>query len=131
MIFGIGTDLCDVERISGAYQKHGDRLLARLLSEIEISEFQHHHDPVRFLAKRWAAKEAFAKALGHGVRPPVTLNGITISHDEMGKPFIITNKLINEFILDRGINSIHLSLSDEANLVLAFVVIEANPIGII
>jgi holo-[acyl-carrier protein] synthase len=70
MIAGIGTDIVAVARLASLYERHGERALARLLSPAECAEFADERDPARFLAKRFAAKEAFGKALGSGLVAP-------------------------------------------------------------
>lgn len=70
MIYGVGTDLTDHQRIAAVWQRHGERFARRLLSAVEFAEFLSHPQPVAFLAKRWAAKEAIGKATGLGVRAP-------------------------------------------------------------
>ncbi len=124
MIFGIGTDMVEIARIEQAYQRHGERFLARLLGPDERLTFVADNNSGRFLAKRWAAKEAFAKALGIGIRPPVTLVGIQIAHEAMGKPCLYFDATINAYLSQRAIGRAHLSLSDEREQVLAFVVLE-------
>ncbi|PHV11570.1 holo-ACP synthase [Chitinimonas sp. BJB300] len=124
MIFGIGTDLVEVVRIEQAYQRHGERFLARVLGPDERSTFVADSNSGRFLAKRWAAKEAFAKALGTGIRPPITLAGIQIAHNGMGKPNLYFDPAISAYLAQRAISRTHLSLSDEREHVLAFVVLE-------
>ncbi|GAB3249938.1 holo-ACP synthase [Chitinimonas naiadis] len=124
MIFGIGTDLIDIPRMAEAYQRHGQRFLLRLLSVQELPEFAATSDPARFLAKRWAAKEAFSKALGTGIRPPVTLAGMSITHDAAGRPGLVFNAQISALLEQHGIVGVHLSLSDERSSVVAFVVLE-------
>jgi holo-[acyl-carrier protein] synthase len=79
-----------------------------------------------FLAKRWAAKEAFSKALGTGIRPPVTLAGIRVVSSELGRPGLEFDDAIAECLVARGIDKVHLSLSDERESALAFVVLESS-----
>jgi holo-[acyl-carrier protein] synthase len=86
VIAGVGTDIVAVARLGRLYERHGRRALARLLSARECAEFASVRDPARFLAKRFAAKEAFGKALGIGVAPPATLPNIGVSHDSLGRP---------------------------------------------
>ena len=86
MIHGIGTDIVAVKRLQAMWERNGDRALARLLAPPEIDEFARSSDKGRFLAKRFAAKEAFSKALGTGVRPPASLSAIAVQHDDLGKP---------------------------------------------
>ncbi|MBL8509460.1 holo-ACP synthase [Chitinimonas viridis] len=126
MIYGIGTDLIDIARIGVAYDRHRQRFADRLLSLPEQQELALATDKARFLAKRWAAKEAFAKALGTGIRPPVTLAGIWITHDAAGRPGLGFDEAIAGLLQQRGIGRAHLSLSDERGSVVAFVVLEVS-----
>jgi len=126
MIFGIGTDLVEIQRIRDAYDKHRERFLARLLSAQERIECAAMSDPGPYLAKRWAAKEAFAKALGTGIRPPVALAGMTVTHDVLGKPIFEFDAAIEACLVDKSITAVHLSLSDERTSALAFVVLECT-----
>lgn len=123
MIHGIGTDLAEVVRFAQAISRHGDRFARRLLAADEIPEWRAAADPARFLAKRFAAKEAFGKALGTGVRAPATLHGIRVTHDALGKPgFSYSDELANH--LGRCNLRAHLSVSDEREYALAFVILE-------
>lgn len=124
MIFGIGTDIVEYARIDAMWQRHGVRLAERLLSDDELPEFHAYAHPARFLAKRFAAKEAFAKAVGSGLRHPVSLSRITISHDALGKPVLRFDSLLRSYLAQAGISSHHLSISDERNTIVAFVVLE-------
>lgn len=130
MIYGIGTDILSIKRIEQLYKKYGDALPRRILSRIEELEFtntfaqQNSADAVRFLAKRFAAKEAFAKAMGTGVRAPVSLHNINIGHSPQGKPEFVCENELKEWLAEQGIVKIHLSLSDEERYVTAMVVAE-------
>lgn len=126
MIFGIGTDIVEYARIELMWQRHGVRLAERLLSETELPEFHDHSHPARFLAKRFAAKEAFAKAVGSGLRHPVSLRRITVAHDGLGKPVLQFDSLLRTYLAQVGISAHHLSISDERNVIVAFVVLETN-----
>ena len=88
MIHGIGTDIVAVKRLQRMWERHGERVLEKLLAPQELAEFAHAAVAAkgRFLAKRFAAKEAFCKALGTGLRPPAVLPAIAVGHDELGKP---------------------------------------------
>lgn len=86
MILGIGTDLVDIARMRAALDRHGERFARRILSPAEWPDWQASGDPARLLAKRFAAKEAFAKASGQGLRAPVTLGALAVTHDALGRP---------------------------------------------
>ena len=124
MIFGIGTDIVEYARIESMWVRYGNRFAERLLSERERPEFQSHGHHARFLAKRFAAKEAFAKAVGSGMRHPVTLHRISIAHDGLGKPILQFDEVLRSHLAQLGISAHHLSISDERNMIVAFVVLE-------
>lgn len=124
MIHGIGTDIVAYARIADMYVRHGERFAQRILSPAELSESSLLSDPARLLAKRFAAKEAFSKAVGSGLRHPVSLRRITISHDVAGKPVLRFDKALSDHLSGLGIAGCHLSLSDERDMVVAFVVLE-------
>lgn len=128
MIHGIGTDIVAVGRLERLFRRHGERALERLLAPTECDELAASGivDPPRigrFLAKRFAAKEAFAKAMGTGVRAPFLLTAIAVTHDPLGKPAISLAGEAATVLSAQGLVT-HLSLSDEGELVLAFVVVE-------
>lgn len=124
MILGIGTDIVAIARIEAALARHGVAFAQRILSEQEFLEYAHHKFPARFLSKRFAAKEAFAKATGNGLRHPVALRRISISHNTLGRPEFHFDELLSAYLHSRGATSHHLSISDEQDVVVAFVVIE-------
>ena len=124
MIFGIGTDIVEVARIEASLAQFGDDFAKRILAEIEFASYQDSHIKSRFLAKRFAAKEAFSKALGTGLRAPATFQNIAVSHDGLGKPILILAKELQAFLAEKNIKNMHLSISDEKNLAAAFVVLE-------
>jgi holo-[acyl-carrier protein] synthase len=126
MIFGIGTDIVEYARIEGIWKRYGSRFAERVLSEQELPEFKGQVDPARFLAKRFAAKEALAKAAGSGLRHPVNLQRITITHDDLGKPVFLFDELLRTYLAQSGVAAHHLSISDENTMVVAFVVLEGE-----
>ena len=124
MIHGIGTDLLDAKRIRSGLARFGEHYADRILAPAEHAGYFASPDPARFLAKCFAAKEAFAKAAGTGLRTPVTLRNIAVLRDALGKPhFECAPKLVS-WLVDRGINAHHVSLSDEGDLILAYVILE-------
>ena len=123
MIYGIGTDLVAIERTQAMWERHGERALEKLLAPSEREECRAHAAPGRFLAKRFAAKEALGKALGTGIRAPVLLPAIAVVHDDQGKPAFSFAAELGDWIEARRLVA-HLSLSDEAGQALAFVVVE-------
>ena len=123
MIYGVGTDIVTIARMAGFYQRHGERALEKLLAPGERQACRESAYPERFLAKRFAAKEALGKALGSGVRAPVLLPAIAVSHSAEGQPaFEFAEELAAH--LDRLGLRAHLSISDESDVALAFVVVE-------
>lgn len=123
MIFGIGTDIVAVARLRALWERHGDKALERLLAPSEMADFSQVADKGRFLAKRFAAKEAFAKAYGTGVRDPVLLTSIAVAHDELGRPMIHCCGALAEMVKNQGLTT-HLSISDEADYAVAYVILE-------
>ena len=126
MIFGIGTDLLDATRIRDGLARFGEHYADRILAPAEHAGYYASGDPARFLAKCFAAKEAFAKATGTGLRAPVSLRNIAVLRDTHGKPHIECAPELTAWLAARGVNAHHVSLSDEGDLVLAFVVLEQS-----
>ena len=124
MIFGIGTDIVEVSRIEDSLARFGDAFAQRILTEREWLAYSQSQTQARFLAKRFAAKEAFAKALGTGLRAPATFQNIEVVHDDMGKPLLNFAQELQAVMDGHGICYAHLSVSDEKALAAAFVVLE-------
>jgi holo-[acyl-carrier protein] synthase len=125
MIFGIGTDIVAVARIEAAVARHGAAFAERILSSQELAEYYAHSHPARFLSKRFAAKEAFAKATGQGLRHPVSLRRISVYHDVLGKPSFSLDDELSAYVRQLGVAQHHLSISDEREMVVAFVILES------
>ncbi len=143
MILGIGTDILLIDRIKKVHDKYGVRFANKLLTAHELLEFKQQIDlsqQARFLAKKFASKEAILKAIGTGISTQCNFNDIDIRHDSLGKPIVRLSKRVHEF-LDRSRNSfteknrsieaevkqsiqVLLSLSDENNLVSAFAILQ-------
>ena len=123
MIAGIGTDIVAIARLGTLYERHGQRALAKLLSPRECTEFAGTLQPARFLAKRFAAKEAFGKALGIGLAAPATLPNIGVTHDALGRPVFEYAAALAAHLATRGLVA-HLSISDEEDFAVAFVIME-------
>ncbi len=128
MIFGIGTDICDVRRIRAVLSRRGDRFAERVLGPHEIGVFQRRRGQleergVRYLATRFSAKEAFSKAIGLGMRTPMTWRGCEIAKQPSGKPEIRLHGALAEWFSARGLRA-HVSVSDEADYAASFVVVE-------
>jgi holo-[acyl-carrier protein] synthase len=124
MIFGIGTDIVEVSRIQASITQFGDDFAKRILADSELASYLQSHIKARFLAKRFAAKEAFSKALGTGLRAPATFQNIAVSHDELGKPILVLAPDLQALLDSKHITQTHISISDEKNLATAFVVLE-------
>ncbi len=123
MIFGVGTDLVQVERIQKTYERFGGHFVERLLMPEERALFDPGRRPARFLAMRFAAKEAIAKALGTGFRYGVWVRDFGFVPDFRGKPQVIFSAR-GRALADRlGAGDGHVSLTDEAGMVVAFAVL--------
>jgi holo-[acyl-carrier protein] synthase len=123
MIHGVGTDICALERLARMHERHGERLARRILAPAEQGDYERSTARERLLAKRFAAKEAFSKALGTGLRDPVGLRSLAVTHDLQGKPAFAYAPALAALMRERGLRA-HLSISDERDYALAFVVIE-------
>jgi holo-[acyl-carrier protein] synthase len=126
VIHGIGTDLLDAGRIRDGLTRFGEHYADRLLAPAEHAGYYASRDPARYLAKCFAAKEAFAKATGTGLRAPVTLRNIAVLRDVRGKPHIECAPELAAWLAARGVTAHHVSLSDEGDLVLAYVILETT-----
>ncbi|MDA0189265.1 MAG: holo-ACP synthase [Proteobacteria bacterium] len=123
MILGVGTDIAAIGRLTALFERHGMAAAERLLAASELADFARAGDKGRFLAKRFAAKEAFGKALGTGIRAPATLPAIAIGHDALGKPMFSYSDELAALLRKRRLTA-HLSISDERDYAVAFVVLE-------
>lgn len=124
MIYGIGTDLAEISRINAVYQKYPQQYPSKILSELELFEFAKKNNKVSYLAKRFAVKEAFAKACGTGLRYPVTLTSISVLNNELGQPYLHFNSELQAYLDSCGIVKCHVSISDEKLFASAFVILE-------
>ncbi|WP_127477197.1 holo-ACP synthase [Sulfurivermis fontis] len=121
MIYGIGTDIVAVARMGRALQRHGARFAERILGAAELADFQVAVHPARFLAKRFAAKEAASKALGTGFSQGLSLHDICVAHDAAGKPMLHFSGRALDLLEARGIGEHFLSLADEHDYAIAYV----------
>ena len=124
MIVGIGTDVVSIERIAGVLERHGERFLGRILTSDERRRYDRTKAKASHLAKRWAAKEAFSKAIGTGIHPPFTWKSIGVGRDPKGKPLVVPSAEMAKHLKKLGVTSAHLSLTDDAGVAVAFVVLE-------
>jgi holo-[acyl-carrier protein] synthase len=124
MIFGIGVDLVEIARLDQGLARYGEHYADRILAAAEHSAFFSSPDPARFLAKRFAAKEALAKAAGTGLRHPLSLRAIAVQHTSLGQPRFLFDASVDSWLSEHGIVAHHLSLSDEREHVIAYVILE-------
>ena len=125
MIFGVGTDVLERSRIQATYDRFGDHFVQRILMEEELQLFRRSKQPVRFLAMRFAGKEATVKAMGTGFAHGIWMRDVGITSNEWGRPIVIWSER-GQRVCDRlGIGAGHVSLTDDAGLVIAFAVVEA------
>lgn len=124
MIYGIGIDVIQPHRVARLLEKYGDRFVKRVLTPLEQPRYLRSAQPVLFLANRFAAKEAFSKAMGTGFRYPVTLQCISVVQNSAGKPGLAFNESLEAMVQRNGITGHHLTISDESNLACACVVLE-------
>ncbi len=125
MICGIGTDIVAVARLQANLDRYGERFAARILTASEMAVFREAaNKKAHFLAKRFAAKEALVKALGTGFRDGLSLRDIAVANDALGKPVLEFSAKLADRLRARGITRWHLSLTDEREYALAFVVLE-------
>jgi holo-[acyl-carrier protein] synthase len=130
-IYGIGTDLCDVRRVQLALDRRGDRFARRVLGEREYPIYAQRAAAVplrglRFLATRFAAKEAFSKAIGLGIRSPMTWRACEILKAPSGQPFVALSGELDRWFQCRSLHA-HVTLTDEGDYACAFVVVEVTP----
>lgn len=126
MIFGIGTDLVHIPRMQALLDKHDDKIALRILNDAEFADFQQLSNQAAFLAKRFAAKEAAAKALGTGFRDGLSLRHIAVINNENGKPELTFCQRGQTLLEQYNIGRSMLSLSDENDYAIAFVTLELN-----
>jgi holo-[acyl-carrier-protein] synthase len=128
LIHGIGTDICDVRRIAAALQRHGERFAAKVLCPNEMVTWKARSERwpdrgVRFVATRFSAKEAFSKAIGKGMRMPMTWLRCEIGRLPSGEPTIVLHGELKTWFESRGLSA-RVSLSDESDYAVSFVVVE-------
>ena len=130
MIYGLGTDICDVRRIRASLERHGERFARKILSERELSTWRSRsarwpERGVRYLATRFSAKEAFSKAVGLGMRMPMTWRLCEVGKLASGQPVIVLHGALKDWFEARGL-SVHVSVTDETDYAASFVVVENN-----
>ena len=128
MIYGIGTDICDVRRIKASLARHGDRFAAKVLSDAEFTTWQLRSQRwpergVRYLATRFSAKEAFSKAIGLGMRMPMTWRRCEVSNQPSGKPSLVLHGELKAWFESKGLRA-HITVTDETDYAVSFCVVE-------
>lgn len=126
MIYGVGTDLIEIRRVERVLERFGERFARRILCEPELKRFRAHKQPVAYLAKRFAAKEAFTKALGTGIHAPANWHGVWVVNLRSGKPVLQFSPPLQQLLQDRKIRGSHLSLTDEREIAAATVILECD-----
>jgi len=130
MIYGIGTDLCDIRRITATVGRRGDRFAERVLGPAELAVFHARRARaegrgLRFLATRFSAKEAFSKAIGLGIRSPMTWRACEILNEPSGKPYVRLSGELAAWFEARELVA-HVTVTDEADYAASFVVVETR-----
>jgi len=123
MVFGVGTDIVELARVQKTYARFGERFVDRLLMDEERRLFEQSKWPARFLAMRFAAKEATVKAMGTGFAHGMWIRDVGIVNNAWGRPLIIWSERGRGVCDALGIGEGHVSLSDDAGLILAFAVV--------
>lgn len=128
MIYGIGTDICDVRRIRASLERHGERFAERVLAEAELATWRERsarwpERGVRYLATRFSAKEAFSKAIGLGMRMPMTWRACEVSNLPSGQPTLVLHGALHAWFEARSLTA-HLSVTDESDYAASFCVVE-------
>lgn len=123
MIYGVGTDICELVRIQQTLNRFGDHFVRRLLMDEERTLFERNKRPARFLAMRFAAKEATVKAMGTGFAHGVWIRDVGVVNNAWGRPEVIFSERGREVCDKLGIGDAHVSLSDDAGLIVAFAVV--------
>jgi holo-[acyl-carrier protein] synthase len=126
VIFGVGTDIVEIERIEKALTRWGERFAEKILCPPELARFKKHIKPAPYLAKRFAAKEAFTKALGTGIRAPANWHGVWVVNLPSGKPELQFSEPLKALVKQRGIAGCHVTLTDERGLAVATVILECE-----
>ncbi|MXP56606.1 holo-ACP synthase [Pantoea sp. Mhis] len=123
-IIGLGNDIVEIKRIARIFERLGDRLGKRILSTLEWQLYKQNTQPIRFLAKHFAAKEAAAKAFGTGISKGINFNQFELYNDILGKPKLRFLNLAKFIAKQLGVNKVHITLSDERCYTCAIVIIE-------
>ena len=130
MVYGIGTDICDIRRIRASFERHGERFAAKILSDAELKTWQQRsarwpERGLRYLATHFSAKEAFSKAIGLGMRMPMTWRHCEITNAASGKPCIVLHGALKDWCEQRKL-TVHVTLTDETDYAASFCLVEQN-----
>ena len=130
MIYGIGTDICDIRRIRASLEKHGERFAQKVLSDNEMNTYRARSERwpergVRYVATRFSAKEAFSKAIGMGMRMPMTWRLCEVAKLPSGQPTLVLHGVLKEWFEAKGLSA-HVSVSDESDYATSYVVVETH-----
>jgi holo-[acyl-carrier-protein] synthase len=130
MIYGIGTDICDIRRIRASLEKHGERFAQKVLSDNEMNTYRARSERwpergVRYVATRFSAKEAFSKAIGLGMRMPMTWRLCEVAKLPSGQPTIVLHGVLKDWFEAKGLSA-HVSVSDESDYATSYCVVEKN-----
>jgi holo-[acyl-carrier protein] synthase len=130
MIYGIGTDICDIRRIRASLEKHGERFAQKVLSDNEMQTYRARSERwpergVRYVATRFSAKEAFSKAIGMGMRMPMTWRLCEVAKLPSGQPTLVLHGVLKEWFEAKGLSA-HVSVSDESDYATSYVVVETH-----
>ncbi|BDT72955.1 holo-[acyl-carrier-protein] synthase [Comamonadaceae bacterium OS-4] len=130
MIYGIGTDICDVRRIRASVERHGERFAAKVLSDAELATWKARsarwpERGLRYLATRFSAKESFSKAIGLGMRMPMTWKLCEIANERSGKPVIVLHGELKTWFEAKGLQA-HITVTDETDYAASFCVVETR-----
>lgn len=130
MIYGIGTDILQISRLEATLRRHGDRFAAKILGPQEMEKYLRRKAKVeargvRFLATRFAAKEAFSKAIGMGMRMPMTWRAMQVLNAPSGKPVVVCSGALQEWMEEQGLSA-QVSVTDEVEYAVAFVIVEKS-----
>ena len=130
MIYGIGTDICDVRRIRASVERHGERFAAKVLSDAEMKTWKARsarwpERGLRYLATRFSAKEAFSKAIGLGMRMPMSWKLCEIANERSGKPVVVLHGELKTWFEAQGLQA-HITVTDETDYAASFCVVETR-----
>ncbi len=130
MIYGIGTDICDIRRIRASLERHGERFAQKVLGDNEMQTYRARSERwpergVRYVATRFSAKEAFSKAIGMGMRMPMTWRLCEVAKLPSGQPTFVLHGVLKEWFEAKGLTA-HVSVSDESDYATSYCVVEKN-----